>query len=96
MSESELTITHDRAARRFEAVAEGGTGYLSYVEAGPGILDFRHTYVPHALRGRGIASRLVERGLGYAKEQGFRVIPTCPFVAAVLARRPDRAELEAP
>lgn len=88
-------VRHDAAARRFETVVDGHTSYLSYAEAGDGVLDFQHTFVPSALRGRGIASRLVEHALRHARAHRLKVIPTCPFVAEFMRRHEDYRDLKA-
>jgi predicted GNAT family acetyltransferase len=88
-------VRHDPAARRFDIVVDGYTGYLTYEEGGEGVLDFQHTYVPSELRGRGIASRLVEHALNHARAHGLKVIPTCPFVAEFMRRHEDYRDLEA-
>jgi predicted GNAT family acetyltransferase len=90
-----LAIRHDAAARRFEAVVEGHESHLSYADAGDGVLDFQHTFVPEELRGRGIASRLVAHALDHARSQGLKVIPTCPFVRNFMRRHPEYRDLEA-
>ncbi len=53
-------------------------------------LDFYHTYVPPKVRERGLAEKIVETGFRYAKEHGFKVIPTCSYVSGVfLPRHPE-------
>jgi predicted GNAT family acetyltransferase len=95
MNEEALAVHHDAAARRFETVVDGYKSFLSYEEAGERVIDFRHTFVPEELRGRGIASRLVEHALRHARARGLKVIPTCPFVANLMRRRPEYRDLEA-
>ena len=87
-----FAIRHEPQARRFVAEIDGQTAYITYRER-DGVLDFDHTYVPKALRGGGIASRLTARALDYARERGARVVPTCPFVAAYIERPPEHREL---
>jgi uncharacterized protein len=81
-----LEIRHDTDAARFVAEVEGQTSYLSYVALDERTLDYHHTFVPHPLRGRGIASALVEHALRYARDNGLRVVPSCPFVARFVQR----------
>jgi predicted GNAT family acetyltransferase len=57
------------------------------------VLELIHTEVPEPLSGRGIASRLAHAALVYARENGLRVIPTCPFVRSYLERHPEFQEL---
>jgi predicted GNAT family acetyltransferase len=80
---------HNAAKRRFEVAAGDSLAVLDYAPLDANTLDYKHTFVPPAMRGRGIASRLVRFALDYALEQGVRVIPSCPFVAAYIAARPD-------
>jgi predicted GNAT family acetyltransferase len=51
--------------------------------------------VPDALRGQGIASRLVRFALDYALAARVRVVPSCPFVAAFLDRHPGYESIDA-
>ncbi|KAA0873763.1 GNAT family N-acetyltransferase [Nitrincola tapanii] len=41
---------------------------------------FTHTYVPPALRGRGLAEQLVQAGLQWAQTQGFGIHSRCSYV----------------
>jgi predicted GNAT family acetyltransferase len=52
-----------------------------------------HTLVPPELGGRGIAGKLVEALIADAREQGFKVVPECSYVAAAFAKHPEWAEL---
>jgi predicted GNAT family acetyltransferase len=45
------------------------------------------------LRGRGIATQLVERLVSDARREGFRIRPTCPFVAGLFDQHHDWADL---
>jgi predicted GNAT family acetyltransferase len=90
-----LAIRHEPQARRFAAEVGGKTGYLSYRELDGRILDLDHTFVPREHRGAGLASQLTVRALEFAREHGYRVRPTCPFVAAYLERHPEYRDLRA-
>ena len=54
-----------------------------------------HTFVPPELRGRGVAQQLVEALVADAREQGFKIEPTCSYVEALFRRRPDWADVRA-
>ncbi|HEX9729625.1 MAG TPA: GNAT family N-acetyltransferase [Gemmatimonadales bacterium] len=79
-----LVITHDPSRHRFEAVVDGLAAFLEYRPVGPDELDFVSTWVAPPLRKRGVGLLLVEHALGYARERGYRVIPSCWFVRDVL------------
>jgi predicted GNAT family acetyltransferase len=82
---------HDAAAHRFTLSSGTAVAVLDYREHDARTLEYYHTFVPPAMRGRGVASRLVARALRYAEEQRLAVIPTCRFVAAFLRRHPEHA-----
>ena len=88
-----LSIRHEPDARRFAVDTSGKTAYITYRELEGRILDLDHTYVPREVRGGGIASQLTTRALEYARERGYRVVPSCPFVAAYIERHPEYREL---
>ena len=84
-------LRHEPANRRFTLSSGAALAVLDYREVGPGIVSYHHTYVPQALRGRGIASRLTAFALRHALDQGLTVIPTCAFVAAFIRKNPEYA-----
>lgn len=72
-------VRHEASKNRFLVVIDGVEAVLEY-RASPNSIDFFRTYVPDALRGKGLAALLVAEGLRYAKEKNLRVIPTCSYV----------------
>lgn len=89
-----MELRHDPQRHRFVAVLPGGEAVLEYTEHGR-TLDYRHTYTPPPLRGQGIAKALVLFALDYARSNGLRVIPTCPYVARVIRDNPIYSDLVA-
>ena len=90
-----MQIEHDAAGRRFFTDLPSGTALMAYAPAGERVMDFYSTYVPPPERGRGVAGRLVEAGLAWARAEGIRIIPTCWFVGEWFDRHPERAGLRA-
>ena len=94
-----VNITHEAtdSGGKYEARVEDSdaSGLLTYqrVDANTVIAD--RTFVPNALRGRGIATALVKRLIADAVEEGFRIVPQCSFVRASFDRHPEWAELSA-
>ena len=95
MSAIDVTPVHDPAAERWTVDLEGQRSLLEYHLA-DGVVTIRHTEVPQALGGRGIASRLVGAAFAWAREQGYRVRPACEYAAAWAKRHPDQADLLVP
>jgi predicted GNAT family acetyltransferase len=88
-----LAIRHEPDARRFTVDLDGKTAFISYRELPGRTLDFDHTFVPTAFRGGGIASQLTAHALRYARDHAYGVVPSCPFVAAYMARHPEYHKL---
>ena len=82
-----LTIRHDQIGKQFEVTVEGSRAYLSYMDLGKQTIDIYRTFVPDALRGRGVAAALTEQALRYAEDQGYTVIPSCSYVERYMERR---------
>jgi predicted GNAT family acetyltransferase len=91
----EVDVQHRESAKRFTARTPSGLAYMSYAEPDERTIDLRHTVVPEADRGQGVGGALVRAALDHAREQGKRVIPTCPFVKEWLARHADQQDIVA-
>ena len=89
----ELEVQHNKERKRFFTFIEGREAYLSYVNDNDNILIFDHTYVPFNLRGRGIAAKIVGYALRYAKENNFKVIPSCSYVRVFIERNKQFSDL---
>ena len=82
-----MDIQHDSVRQRFVMLVDGSEALLEYrLLPGNGI-DFSHTFVPPALRGRGIAEKLVRRGLSWAREQDYEIQASCWYVQRFIRTR---------
>ncbi|MEM8648790.1 MAG: GNAT family N-acetyltransferase [Pseudomonadota bacterium] len=53
-----------------------------------------HTFVPDALRGKGLAKALAEQVIADARKQGQRIVPLCPFLRAhAIKHKEDLADV---
>jgi uncharacterized protein len=95
MPESTADIRHEPAMQRFVARLSGTEAVLEYRVTDSGTLDYHHTFVPQALRGGGVASQLTAFALSYARDNGLKIRPTCPFTARYIERHPEYAALVA-
>jgi len=80
---NDLKITHAPDRNRFEVEVQGEVAHLDYERLDDKTVDYQSTWVPPAIRDRGIGHRLVEYALRWANEKGLEVITTCPFVASI-------------
>lgn len=89
-----MSVRHEPENRRFVLGEGAAQAELSYQRVDD-VLVYHHTFVPPALRGQGIASELAHFALRYARDNGLKVRPTCPFVAAFIRRNPQYRDLVA-
>lgn len=77
----DFLIEHNKIAEYFFTNIDDKQAKMDYrVYSNGKILDYYSTFVPPELRGQHIASRIVKCALEYAKENNYKVIPSCPFV----------------
>jgi len=82
----DLQIEHEPG--RFVARVAGTEAFVSYERNG-NVLDVQHTYTPPNLRGQDIAAELTAAVFAYARAEGLKIIPTCPYTQAWVARHPE-------
>ena len=87
-----LEVIRNEEERRFEAWIEGTLSKLDYIQDGKNFV-ITHVGVHPDLRGQGIAGRIVQVSLEYAREHELRVVPMCSYAAAYIRRHPEYAEL---
>jgi predicted GNAT family acetyltransferase len=81
------TVIHQPDSSRFVLSQDDKEYTLEYKLIGTSDIqniDFSSTYVPFALRGQGLAEKLVEVGLAWAKEQGYQIEASCWYVKKFL------------
>ncbi|MCW2678815.1 MAG: N-acetyltransferase [Frankiales bacterium] len=81
----DVDVVHRPEQSRFEAEVEGKTAFLAYERSGDSAV-LTHTIVPRELEGRGIASRLAETAVGWARSEGLQVDPQCSYVRSWLKK----------
>jgi predicted GNAT family acetyltransferase len=62
---------------------------LTYTRRGPGAVVLVHTEVSSALQGRGVARKLVDQAVAWARRTGTKLIPECTYARSVFDRNPD-------
>ena len=85
-------VRDNKAQSRFELDVEGGVAFANY-RVTPAAVVITHTETPRALRGRGIASQLIEGALALIRADGRKVIGACGFVVDYLRKHPEYADM---
>lgn len=88
-----IEVRHLEQENRFVATVDGIDAYLAYAPLADGRVDFRSTFSPPELRGRGVAGAIVKEALEWARGQGLEVIPSCSFVQKYLEREREKESL---
>lgn len=83
----EKKVEHDKTGKRFYIPLEKGEAYVSYQMENDESIDLHETFTSPNLRGQGLAAKVVQAALDYAKEKQLKVIPTCPYVKSYMERK---------
>lgn len=97
-SASPIHVVHRETESRFEASLEGARGVLNYQRVGVGPsarIVIPSVVVDPAIEGRGVAGALTRAALDWARGEGLRVEPVCPYVAVWMRRHPEYDALRA-
>ncbi len=66
---------------------------MTYTMAGPDKMIIDHTEVNDVLRGKNVGYQLVHAAVQQAQEQGFKIMPLCPFAHSVFKKKPEFKEV---
>jgi hypothetical protein len=86
------SVRDNKAQSRFELDVEGAVAFANYRRV-PGTVIITHTETPSSLRGRGIASELVQGALQLIRADGSKVVAGCGFVVDYLQKHPEFADM---
>ena len=62
---------------------------MTYFKSGPGQITIDHTEVDPKLKGEGIGQDLVREAVKYARENGLKIKPVCPYTKKVIDETPE-------
>ena len=88
----ELEITNNESESCFEVSVNGLLSRLTYIQDKDTFV-ITHVGVHPELRGHGVAGKLTQASLEFAKAKSLRVIPMCWYAAGYIRRNPQYAEL---
>lgn len=87
-----IEIINNKSEGCFEVSVNGLLSKLDYLQDKDTFV-ITHVGVHPELRGQGVAGKLTQAGLEFAKAKSLRVIPMCSYAAAYIRRHPQYAEL---
>ncbi len=62
---------------------------MTYVWAGAGKIIIDHTGVDETLKGLGAGKQMVSKAVDFARENGIKILPLCPFAKSVFDKVPE-------
>lgn len=70
----------------YEYIQEGETlAEIEWIQR-QGIMNMTHTYVSDALRGQGVAKKLLDQAADYAREKELKMNPICSYVVTAFEK----------
>jgi uncharacterized protein len=87
-----LDFINNPPEKRFEIKMDDRVAALYYTVF-EDKLYLEHTDVPETLQGQGIAGKLVEGALEYARANNLPIIPMCPYANKFIQRNPQYQDL---
>jgi uncharacterized protein len=88
-----FNIKHDSKYNKFFTEVAGKESNLSYEKITDNIWDYKLMFVPKNLRGQGIAGKVVEFALNFAKKNNIKIKATCSYVNGFIDTHPEYKEL---
>jgi predicted GNAT family acetyltransferase len=68
-------------------------GFIKYKRLENGNIDAYSTFVKDEYRDKRLGIPLFDKLIEFAKEQGIKIYPTCPFIVKMFARMPELSDL---
>ncbi|MBN9046308.1 MAG: N-acetyltransferase [Rhizobiales bacterium] len=78
---------------RYVAAMDGRESEMTYTKFGPALVSIDHTFVPDALRGKGVAQALARNAVLDARRSGWKIVPRCSFMQAQFSHHPDWSDV---
>lgn len=66
---------------------------MTFVFAGEDKIIIDHTEVKPGNEGKGFGKNMVVKAIEYARENGIKIIPLCPFAKSVFDKNPEFSDV---
>ena len=99
MSAAAIEVSHEEADGRgaFFVAREGvRLAEMTYSRVSPSLVIVDHTEVHPKLQGLGVARRLLDATVAWARTSGTKITPTCPYAKAQFDKDPSIHDVLAP
>lgn len=97
MARTPVDIRDNPEQHRVEALLDGEVvGFADYRVRSETVRSFVHTEVDDSMEGQGVGGQLVHGVMDAARDQGFRILPSCSFVRSYMREHEETHDLLAP
>ena len=84
-----VSLSDNRASDRYEVTVDGEIAGVARYVLVSGRIEHVHTEVAGRFAGQGLGATLVVHALRDARSRGLEVVPSCSFVASVIAKNAE-------
>ncbi len=88
-----MAFRDNSTAHRFELEEDGAIAFANYRDEHDGRRALTHFETPEALRGRGVAGRLMEHILAEARANKRSLHARCPYAVTYLEKTPAAGDV---
>jgi len=85
-------VIHNEAKQRFELAVGDQLALADYRLSGNAV-HITHVETPEALRGQGVAGKLMEGVVRLVRAKGQKIVPVCPYAVTWLKRHKEHQDL---
>ncbi|MGB5944251.1 MAG: GNAT family N-acetyltransferase [Leeuwenhoekiella sp.] len=92
------TVQHKENDSRGVFFISGENGIISeltYQKKSGSVIIIDHTETKRQLEGKGLAGKLVAHTVDYARKEGLKIEPLCPFAEVKFDENPEYADVRA-
>jgi predicted GNAT family acetyltransferase len=87
-----VEVTHNKTGHTFEVWIDGHLSKLDYIQDEKNFV-ITHVGVYPEHRNQGLAAKIVDTSMQYAKQNALRVVPMCSYAASYIRAIPEYMEL---
>ena len=80
-----LKLINNKELQRFEVQVGKYTPFVAYQLNGD-VMYLNFAKVPRELEGQGVGKKMVEQVLSFTEQAGYKVVPVCGFIGAIIQR----------
>lgn len=91
-----MIISHQLSERKGAFIAMENNeqiGEMTYSKLGDNRIIIDHTQVDIEQKGKGIGNQLLNKVVDMARAENLKIIPLCPFAAAVFSKNEDISDV---